>query len=176
MKSGQKFRIASFGLDVVVMAVLFRLAEASGGGGLHWGLVVVAVVCGVISTVLYGEYILQKYGPKQYGADWWALARWLSKKTGLRSVFSRSMEPMSSVNGRSHQYLHQYVIYENPSDYPDRFVVRKWRIRDDGNLEVSAWPTKLAETIELARACLPVGLINIGRQTGDDPVIREVWT
>lgn len=71
--------------------------------------------------------------------------------------------------------LFQYVIYFNPKDYPDRYVVRKWRITA-GKLEAAIWPDTVTETLESARDAVPEGLVNIGRQLGDDPVIVEVWT
>ena len=79
------------------------------------------------------------------------------------------------MSERPTEYLYQFVIYENPTDYPDRFVVRKWRI-GGGAVEAAVWPTKVVDSLEEARSHVPDGLVNIGRTSGDDPVIREVWT
>ena len=67
----------------------------------------------------------------------------------------------------------QYAIYDHPSDFPDHFVVREWRVAD-GRVEPAedCWLTK---TLEEARAIIPAGFYNVGRWTGDDPVIVEVW-
>jgi len=69
--------------------------------------------------------------------------------------------------------ISQFAIYDHPSDYPDHFVVREWRVKN-GQVEATeeCWLTK---TIEDARALIPNGFYNIGRWTGDDPVIVEVW-
>lgn len=71
--------------------------------------------------------------------------------------------------------LHQFVIYRNPADYPDKVVVRRWSI---GAAQVTpdAAPLTLVDTVEAARAALPPGLVCLGREPGDDPVIVEVWT
>jgi hypothetical protein len=69
--------------------------------------------------------------------------------------------------------LPMWVIYEHPSDYPEHFVVRCVHVTA-GKLVFDTACT-LCPTLEDARASLPEGLLNIGRQEGDDPVIREVW-
>lgn len=70
--------------------------------------------------------------------------------------------------------LTMYVVYENPSDYPGKFVVRRWLIyRGVRN------PTKLAHAVgtslEDVRCSIPHGLIQIDRSPSDDPVIVETW-
>jgi hypothetical protein len=69
--------------------------------------------------------------------------------------------------------ISNYAIYDHPSDYPDHFVVRVWRITD-GRLDPAeeCW---LAKTLEDARALIPSGLYCLGRWPEDDPVIVEVW-
>lgn len=71
--------------------------------------------------------------------------------------------------------LTQYVIYVNPADMPGKFVVREWHVVRDELLPVAgrAWP---ANTLEQARAMVPEGLVRLGRQEVDDPVILETWT
>lgn len=62
-----------------------------------------------------------------------------------------------------------WVIYYNTSDYPDKFVARKW---------IGGSPTDdflVTDTIEEARAKVPSGLVCINRYPQDDPVIVETW-
>lgn len=72
--------------------------------------------------------------------------------------------------------LTQYTIYERPRDYPEGYVVRAFHIvrgQTEPLPDPGSW--KVA-TLELARAVIPEGLVNIGRQPGDDIHILEVWT
>lgn len=70
--------------------------------------------------------------------------------------------------------ISQYAIYDHPSDFPNHFVVREWRIIGDRGPEPAedCWLTK---TLEEARAIIPDGFCCIGRLSGDDPAIVEVW-
>jgi hypothetical protein len=72
--------------------------------------------------------------------------------------------------------LTQYVIYERPKDYPESFVVREWYIVRGRDEPVPGSLVKVAETLGDARAAIPDGLFNVGRQPGDDSVIVETWT
>ena len=69
--------------------------------------------------------------------------------------------------------LQIWTIYDHPSDYPDRWVVR-WMLVTKGEL-IKSKMAQLYATLEEARAGLPPGLICIGRNADDDPVIKEVW-
>lgn len=69
--------------------------------------------------------------------------------------------------------LLMYVIYEHPKDYPDRFVVRRARIRGP-KVKLDAVPM-LADDLEDARSCVPPDLIRLKRYMLDDPCIVEVW-
>lgn len=73
----------------------------------------------------------------------------------------------------SDEPLIQYTIYARPRDYPNSFVVRRWRIyandlRPDPSVNV-------CQTLEEARSCIPPGLVRIPRFRDDDPTIVEVW-
>ena len=73
----------------------------------------------------------------------------------------------------NNQALHQYCIYNKPTDYPTKFVVRLWII---GPGTAQAGPLICsADTIEEARESLPDGLARV--QVGDpyEPNIAEVW-
>jgi len=63
-----------------------------------------------------------------------------------------------------------YVVYENPTDYPGKFVVRRWL---DSVPELAA--VRVCEQLDQAREAIPRGAANIGRMRDDDPAIREVW-
>lgn len=72
--------------------------------------------------------------------------------------------------------LTQYVVYDHPADYPDCFVVRAWEIRRGAIEPLPGRVVGVGDTLELARAHVPGGLANIGRQPHDDKTIVEVWT
>lgn len=79
-----------------------------------------------------------------------------------------------SVDGEA--VLTMYVVTENPRDYPGKFVVRESLIVRGRTEPVPGGVVVVADTLGDARAALPDGLYNLGRQPGDDPVIVEVWT
>lgn len=82
--------------------------------------------------------------------------------------------------------LFVYTIYERPRDYPQGYVVRKWRILS-GKMMDAGVHSKTA-TLEEARKSLPPGLTNLGRDIKagetpdgkaiiqvDQPQIVETW-
>jgi hypothetical protein len=85
--------------------------------------------------------------------------------------------------------LSMYVIYERPRDWPESFVVREWVQHrpevpkpEPGTLAIAiippAEPGKIVavrDTLEHARAAVPAGTVNVGREPDDDPKIVEVW-
>jgi hypothetical protein len=75
------------------------------------------------------------------------------------------MEPPAS--------LVMWVVYRSPSDYPGKFVVRRWSIADA--LEPELKPEGVVDTLEEARDLIPPGLVCLDRLPSDDPVIKEVW-
>jgi len=62
-----------------------------------------------------------------------------------------------------------WVVYDNPTDYPDLFVVRKW-INEQPLEEVQTF-----QTLEEAREYIPDGLFRLPRLEVDAPVIVETW-
>jgi hypothetical protein len=69
--------------------------------------------------------------------------------------------------------LEIWTICDHPSDHPDGFTVRKHIV----GRGVSG-PTQemfVAPTLDEARALLPPGLMCVGREPDDDPVIVESW-
>ena len=75
------------------------------------------------------------------------------------------------------EVLELYVIYASPSDYPARFVVRRWLIQigEDGLSPDGLAPLAVVEDLETARRRVPEGLVCVPRERGDDPVIVETW-
>ena len=67
-----------------------------------------------------------------------------------------------------------WTVYENPSDYPGKFVARKFVI-GRGTFEPSLNDVHVADTLEAVRGMIPVGLVCTRRQPDDDPCIVEVW-
>ena len=70
-----------------------------------------------------------------------------------------------------------YVLYNNPSDYPGKYVARRFLVGDpafpDGIPD--ALPLAVTEFLEDARLAVPPGMYNIGRMDGDEQHIVEVW-
>jgi hypothetical protein len=67
-----------------------------------------------------------------------------------------------------------YTIYKNPSDYPDKHVVRLWEVSKEGVLPHTN-PIIVCDTLEQARLAIPKGLVSTGRKPDDDPVIVESY-
>ena len=71
--------------------------------------------------------------------------------------------------------LRQYVIYWNPRDHPDQFVVRGWSITSDSEPIPDREALVIAPTLAEARAVVPPGLYRLPRFLLDDVAILEVW-
>jgi len=69
--------------------------------------------------------------------------------------------------------LDMYAIYSHPSDFPSSFVVRRWTIDRRPRPDIAAHA--IVGTLGAARKSIPAGLVNVGREPGDDSVIVEVW-
>jgi hypothetical protein len=69
-----------------------------------------------------------------------------------------------------------FVIYDHPTDFPDKFVLRVWIVdfANDGQVRPLSVHF-LSETLEGVRQYVPRGMINAGRKDDDDPKIKEVW-
>lgn len=69
------------------------------------------------------------------------------------------------------------MVYAYPRDHPKSpFVVREWHIVRGATRPKASEHVWGAQTLEAARADIPEGLVNIGRQPTDDSKIVEVWT
>ena len=69
--------------------------------------------------------------------------------------------------------LEIYVVYDNPSDYPGQFVVRRNVVAK--GLHVDVDPICVVDSLEEARGHIPQGLVMIPRMIEDDACIHEVW-
>lgn len=68
------------------------------------------------------------------------------------------------------------VIYQNPLDYPLKFVVRRQWACEGGRVEIEAEPLAVVDTLDQARAAVPTGSdARLDRDPNDDPTILEVW-
>ena len=69
----------------------------------------------------------------------------------------------------------QYVIYKHPSDYPDKFVVRRWLIITS-MLAPDTTPIGVVDSLEEARKLIPeVYGFKMPRLPQDDVAVAEVW-
>jgi hypothetical protein len=72
-----------------------------------------------------------------------------------------------------------WVIYENPSDYPGKFVARWWQLAvlpsEPGAVYVPTSEKHVEDTLDAVRARIGSGFAYFARMPGDDPVIVEVW-
>jgi len=74
--------------------------------------------------------------------------------------------------------LPTWTIYFNATDYPGKFVVRRFVILGGGRgLHKDAEPCFVGDSLEAARDSLPHerGLYCMPRQAGDEPQIVETW-
>lgn len=65
--------------------------------------------------------------------------------------------------------LDMYTIYCKPFDYPNNYVVRKFR-GDAPTDEIH-----IGDTLEEARAFIPYGLVKLMRDPQDHPSVVETW-
>lgn len=72
--------------------------------------------------------------------------------------------------------MEQWVIYARPTDHPEHFVVRRWRV---GANRIEALPQFwLGPDIEAARQVVLANYpdaYRLDRSPDDDPCIAEVW-
>jgi hypothetical protein len=74
--------------------------------------------------------------------------------------------------------LHQWVVYDNPTDYPGMFVAREWII-GRGTMrpsEVTPYVDPYLENVRRFIAAVAPGSFCITRSPEDDPTIVETWT
>lgn len=70
--------------------------------------------------------------------------------------------------------LYIWTVYDNPIDFPGKFVVRRFRVTEDGaQAENRPWSVK--DTLEEARRAIPPGLVCMSRSLLDDAKVVETW-
>jgi hypothetical protein len=69
--------------------------------------------------------------------------------------------------------MSQWVIYDHPRDFPDKYVMRRWGVQ--AGQAVATDEMVLADTLEEIRRRVPPGLYRLERFKDDDPCIVEVW-
>lgn len=85
------------------------------------------------------------------------------------------------TNATSELPLEIYAVYRYPSDYPDKFVVRRWRVKPphvatgEERIEYEKFPCAVVDTLQAARAAIPEGLAYLPRTPDEDPAILETW-
>jgi hypothetical protein len=72
-----------------------------------------------------------------------------------------------------HLEMLQWVIYDHPRDYSDKFVARLWKV--SAGRMIATEEMHLADTLEEVRGKVPQGLYRLARFLDDDPCIVEVW-
>jgi endonuclease V-like protein UPF0215 family len=60
-------------------------------------------------------------------------------------------------------------VYNNPSDYPGKYVARVWDVDRPTNL------VAIADSLEEIREAKPPEMMIMDRMPNDDPVIVETW-
>lgn len=82
---------------------------------------------------------------------------------------------MTSKAHESGPKLRTYTIYADPLDAPGLYVVRGFTIVPGADAVPDADPLLITDSLERARAALPPGLHNLGRDPSDHPSIAETW-
>ncbi len=70
-----------------------------------------------------------------------------------------------------------HVVYYQPRDYPESYVVRGFEITTEGPVPDRAPLAVVAELVEARRVILEAtpGSVRVERYPDDDPVLVEVW-
>lgn len=73
--------------------------------------------------------------------------------------------------------LEMFTVYDHPKDFPDSWVVRRWRIvRGELAPVPDEDPWMLADSHRAIEIWAETyGLSNVGRNMSDDPAIVETW-
>jgi hypothetical protein len=66
-----------------------------------------------------------------------------------------------------------WIVYFNPEDYPQKWVVRRWAI-GPGKVTPDAEPF-VGNSLAEARGAIPLGLVRLDRAEVDEPQIKEIW-
>jgi len=69
--------------------------------------------------------------------------------------------------------LEMFTVYFNPSDYPGKWVVRKWLVGKE--LQSDHEPLIVCDSLQEARSAIPEDLCCLQRNDEDEPQIVETW-
>lgn len=69
--------------------------------------------------------------------------------------------------------LFTYTIYDHPRDYPNHWVVRRFRIAS--GCFIPEQECQIADSLEQARRLIPSGLTRFERSPDDSPEVVETW-
>lgn len=69
--------------------------------------------------------------------------------------------------------MEMFVVYWNPTDYPRKYVVRRFIIQSQPIPDREPWIVR--DTLEGARETILYGLVHVPRAPSDGAVILEVW-
>jgi len=73
------------------------------------------------------------------------------------------------------QHLEMYTVYDHPKDYPEAFVVRRFRITKDGPLPDDRFLFISIDLDTCRELMMMMQLTRVMRDADDDPVILETW-
>lgn len=134
------------------------------------------IIAATVAVAVAAGFALLPYSPEDKVSD---------EKKGLTFIVTKPAPPPTEEELKGEPFF-TYTIYERPRDYPEGYVVRKWRVLP-GKLVNAGVHAKTA-TLEEARRSLPAGLTCLGRdviagQTEggktviqlDDQCIVETW-
>lgn len=77
-----------------------------------------------------------------------------------------------AVGNETRNRLLLWTVYESPRDFPGLFIIRP----HEADPQYRPLMCHIeANSLDEARAMLPAGLTNIGKDKRDDPKIVEVW-
>jgi len=68
-----------------------------------------------------------------------------------------------------------YVVYENPSDYPGKYVAKRDIIKLGKLTRDPYWIMVEKDYAVIKKEMQRLGLVWMQRHMGDDPVIKETW-
>lgn len=85
----------------------------------------------------------------------------------IRKIFKKSIVGYATMP--------LFVVYENPEDFPGKYVVRLWQINRSIKKTLPTPYCVVKDTVEEARKAIPHNLYRFGRDSCDDPVVIETW-
>jgi len=74
-----------------------------------------------------------------------------------------------------HVDMEMFTVYFNPSDFPGKYVIRKWILARGFQGPIPTDQKYIADTLEDVRKNVPPEMVKMERYDQDDPTIVEVW-